>query len=127
MSRYHTPMRATWFLERPGFVRFMARELTAIFVLGYLVYLILWIRRLGQGPEAYAAAIESARHPAVIALHAIALVGAVYHSITWFNLTPRIMPMYLGEDRLPDGLAAMTMGYLPWVAMTALVMWRLLG
>ena len=104
----------------------MARELTAVFVLGYVIYLLLWLRQFGLGPEAYAAAIESGRSPLIIVMHVIALLGAMYHSITWFNLTPKIMPMYVGEDRLPDAMAAIMMGYLPWAGVTGIVMWGLL-
>ena len=54
-NRYQTPMPTLWFLQRPGYRRFMAREGTSILVVGYLVYLIIWLWRLGQGPEAWEA------------------------------------------------------------------------
>ena len=40
-GRYHRPHAWAWFLERPGYVRFMARELTGFFVAGYLVVLLV--------------------------------------------------------------------------------------
>ncbi len=52
------------------------------------------------------------------------IFGAVlYHSFTWFNLTPKIMPIYVAEEKVPDFWAAILMGYLPWAAVTAVVMW----
>ena len=123
-ARYQTPLLWSWFTQRRSYRLFMAREATSIFLAGYLVYLIVWIYRIGQGPEGLAAAIDSARHPLTVVMHILALVAALYHSITWFNLTPKIMPLYLGEDRVPDFWAAILLGYLPWTLFTFIVLWR---
>ncbi len=45
--------------------------------------------------------------------------------ITWFNLTPKIMPLYIGEDRVPDIWTAILMGYLPWTLCTFIILWRI--
>ncbi len=121
--RYQTPLPWSWFTQRPSYRRFMVREATSVFLAGYLVYLIVWIYRIGQGPEGLAEAIDSARHPFTVAMHIMALVAALYHSITWFNLTPKIMPLYIGEDRLPDFWAAILMGYLPWLVVSVILLW----
>ncbi len=125
-GRYQTPLTATWFLRRPGFRLFMIRELTSVFVAAYLVYLLIWIHRIGQGPRAYDAMIELTRHKVSVFLHSLAFGAALHHSTTWFNLTPKIMPMYIGEDRVPDAWAAFLMGYGPWAAITALLVWGVL-
>jgi fumarate reductase subunit C len=125
-TRYQTPMPATWFLQRPGYRRFMLREATAIILAAYLLYLLFWLYRLGQGPEAYEAMARAGRNPLVIVLHLVAFIAAVYHSITWFNLTPKIMPMYIAEERVPDAWAAIAMGYGPWLAASAFVIWGVL-
>ncbi len=122
-ARYQTPLPWSWFMQRRAYRRFMAREATSVFLAGYLVYLIVWIYRTGQGPEGLAAAIDSARHPLTVAMHILAFVAALYHSITWFNLTPKIMPLYIGEDRLPDFWSAILMGYVPWTAVSLIILW----
>ena len=122
-ERYQTPLPWSWFTQRRSYRLFMAREATSVFLAGYLVYLIVWIYRIGQGPEGLAAAIGSARSPFTVALHIVALAAALYHSITWFNLTPKIMPLYIGEDRLPDFWAAILMGYLPWLVVSVILLW----
>ncbi len=121
--RYGTPLRGDWFLSRPAFRFFMLREATAIFIALYLVFLLVWLRRLGGGPEAFASLQALIRHPVSWVLHAIIFGAALYHSITWFNLTPKIMPMYIGEDRVADTWAAIAMGYFPWIVVTAVVLW----
>ncbi len=60
-------------------------------------------------------------------MHILALAAALYHSITWFNLTPKIMPLYIGEDRVPDFWAAILMGYLPWTLITFIILWRIVS
>ncbi len=125
-NRYQTPLRPTWFLLRPGYRRFMAREGTAIIVAAYLLYLLLWLHQLGKGPEAFARLMEIARNPTIVILNGLAFAGVLYHSITWFNLTPKIMPLYVAEEKVSDFWAAILMGYLPWVAVTALVIWGVL-
>ncbi len=122
-ARYQTPLPWSWFTQRRSYRMFMAREATSVFLAGYLVYLIVWIYRIGQGPEGLAAAIDSARHPLTVAMHLLALVAALYHSITWFNLTPKIMPLYIGEDRVPNFWAAILMGYLPWIVVSVILLW----
>ena len=122
-QRYETPMPWNWFTSRRGYRLFMIREATSVFLGAYLIYLIFWVYRLGQGPETFAETIDAARHPLSVALHILALCAALYHSITWFNLTPKIMPMYIGEDRVPDVWAAVIMGYLPWIVVTVVILW----
>ena len=36
--------------------------------------------------------------------HVLALAFAVYHSVTWFNLTPKALPLQVGADFVPDGV-----------------------
>jgi len=38
-----------------------------------------------------------------VAFHVVALAFAAYHSITWFKLTPKALPLQLGEEFVPDG------------------------
>ena len=59
-------------------------------------------------------------------VHVLVLAAVLYHSFTWFNLTPRIMPLYVAEEKVSDVFAALIMGYVPWVAATALVLWGVL-
>jgi fumarate reductase subunit C len=58
-------------------------------------------------------------------LNAVALLLALYHTITWFNLAPRAMPVRFGGKRLPDWMVAAP-NYVAWVVMSAVIMWFLL-
>ena len=122
-GRYHRPHRWAWFLERPGYLRFMVRELTSFFVAGYLVVLLVTLCRLGAGEAVFAQWLQTLSTPVWVVAHAVALAAAVWHSVTWFSAVPQAMPIFIGEKRLPAPLAAVVMGYGPWLTVTAIIVW----
>ena len=125
-GQYHRPHRWAWFLERPGYVRFMIRELTSFFVAGYLIVFLVTLAKLGGGDAVFAEWVGTLSGPGWMVAHVVALVAAVWHSVTWFNVVPQAMPMYLGEDRVPAGVAAVLMGYGPWLTVSAVIVWWVL-
>ena len=127
MKPHVRPMIKTWFMHTPAYRLFMARELTAVFVAGYLVFLLFWLQSLGEGYESFDALLMRMRSPVSLAFHLLVFVPALYHSITWFNLTPKAMPVRLGEKRVPDVLVAIGGGYLPWIVVSGVLAWILLG
>ena len=126
MSPYHRPVPNTWWLKRKPYFLFMIREMTSVFVAGYCIFLLVLIYKLGQGPEAYGNLIAALKSPSSIALHLISLVFVLYHTITWFNLTPKILVLYRGEERIPQGLVAGTF-YIGCVVVSVIVAWLVLG
>ena len=124
--RYQTPMGSLWFLQRAGYRRFMAREMTAFALAVFLVYLLYWLRALGEGYSAYIEMVTLTRNPISVTVLGLVFGAMLYHSITWFNLTPKIMPMYVAEEKVPDMWAAIIMGYLPCAAVSAVVLWSVM-
>jgi len=124
--RYQTPMGPLWFLSRAGYRRFMAREMTAFALAVFLVYLLYWLRAIGDGYTAYVQMIQLTMNPLLVTALGLAFGAMLYHSITWFNLTPKIMPMYVAEEKVPDLWAAIIMGYLPCFAATAVILWSVM-
>ena len=126
MSPYRRPFPNTWWLKRRPYFLFMIRELTSVFVAGYCVFLLVFVYKLGRGAEEYASMIELIRSPLSIVLQCITLAFVLYHSVTWFNLTPKILVLRIGEERIPQFLVAGTF-YAGWIAVSALIAWLLLG
>jgi fumarate reductase subunit C len=112
-----------WFVKRPAYVRFMARELTAIAIGVYLLETLLLLYRFSLGQGAFVATLDQLTQPTVIAANTVLFLGAAWHSITWFNLTPKAMPVFLGANRVADAPVAIAMGYLPWIAVSAIIFW----
>lgn len=125
-GQYHRPHSWAWFLERPAYVRFMIRELTSVFVAGYLIVLVITLARVGGGEAAAAEWLQALSSTGWRVAHALALVAAIWHSITWFNAVPQAMPLFLGEDRVSAPIAAVLMGYGPWLTVTAVIVWAVL-
>ena len=123
---YIRPMPKTWFMQNTRYRLFMIRELTSVFISGYLVFLLVWLHRVSQGPQPFEAMVQATRSPLAIVLHLLAFAAALYHSVTWFNLTPQVMPVRIGEDCVPRPIVAVAMGYLPWLVLSGLIIWGVL-
>ena len=126
MSTYHSPVSNTWWLKRKPYILFMIRELTSVFVAGYCIFLMVLVYKLTQGADAYGNFMAALKSPISVVLHLITLVFVLYHTITWFNLTPKILVLYRGEDRIPQGLVAATF-YAGWVVVSIIITLLILG
>ena len=126
MSTYHRPVSNTWWLKRKPYILFMIRELTSVFVAGYCIFLLVLVYKLTQGAEAYDNLMAILKSPSSVALHLVTLSFVLYHTITWFNLTPKILVLYKGEERISQGLVAGTF-YAGWVVVSIIVTLLVLG
>ena len=126
MSTYLRPVPNTWWLKRKPYILFMIRELTSVFVAGYCIFLLVLVYKLAQGADTYGNLMVALKSPSSVALHLITLAFVLYHTITWFNLTPKILVLYRGEERIPQGLVAGTF-YIGWVVVSVIIAWLVLG
>ena len=101
---YVREMTYRWIFRHPRYVRYMAREFSCLFIGAWTLLAVWGLKQLAEGPAAWAAFLECLKSPASIVFHVLALGFAVYHSITWFNLTPQALPLQVGEEFLPDGV-----------------------
>ena len=126
MSTYHRPVSNTWWFKRKPYILFMIRELTSVFVAGYCIFLLVLVYKLTQGAEAYDNLMAILKSPSSVALHLVTLSFVLYHTITWFNLTPKILVLYRGEERIPQGLVAGVF-YAGWVVVSVIIVCVVLG
>lgn len=93
-----------WWKRDPYFVRYMAREVTAIFVAAYAVVLLVGLVRLSQGEAAYDAWLQALQTPLSLVFHLVVLAVFCYHTWSWFNIMPKTMPiMFVGGKRVQPG------------------------
>ena len=118
---YVRQMTFRWIFRHPRYVRYMVREFSCLFIGGWTLLAVWGLRSLAQGPEAYQAFLELLRTPASVLFHLLALGFAIYHSITWFNLTPKALPLQVGEAFVPDGVIAGA-HYVGWAAVSLVVL-----
>ena len=110
-----------WIFRHPRYLRYMAREFSCLFIGAWTLLLVWGLKGLAGGPEAWAAFLAVLKSPASIVFHVFALAFATYHSITWFNLTPKALPLQLGEEFVPDGVIA-GVHYAVWAVVSVAVL-----
>ena len=111
----------TWWIAQPRYIRYMAREVSCIFIGAYTAVITVGLVRLSEGAAAWGAFLEALQAPTSVALHLAALAFALYHTTTWFNVTPKAMPLQLGEVQLPGGVI-IGAHYAGWALVSALVL-----
>ena len=123
MSRmpYVRPITSEWIFRHPRYVRYMVREFSCLFIGGWTLLMVWGLKQLAEGPAAWAAFLELLRSPASIVFHLLALAFAIYHSVTWFNLTPKALPLQVGEGFVPDWVIAGA-HYAAWIVVSAFVL-----
>lgn len=117
---YRRRVSVWWWLESRPYASFVLRELTSVFVAAFAVVTLGLVRAVAQGPEAYARFLARLAMPTFLALHTVALVFLVFHSISWFNLAPRAMVVRIAGKRLPDAVVAGS-NYAAWLLLSAAV------
>jgi fumarate reductase subunit C len=58
--------------------------------------------------------------PVIVGMSVIGLFFLVFHTITWFNLTPRALPLRVRGKRVPEWLVAAP-NYTAWIVVSGLV------
>jgi fumarate reductase subunit C len=91
-----------WWLGQRRYTLYMIRELTCVFIGAYSILLVVGLLRLSQGQVAYEAFLAALQGPFWIVFHVLAITFALFHTVTWFGVAPKAMPLRLGEKEVPD-------------------------
>ena len=118
---YHRKMPATWWLTKQSYFLFMLRELSSVFIALFLVVYLCQLYQLSQGPEAYSAFAQKLASPGWVLFHLVALLFALYHSITWFQSSAVVLTLRIGERLISRPIVtALHVG--AWVMVSVLVL-----
>jgi len=118
---YVRPMPASWWLRQGRYVRYMIREATCLFIGLHALVLLVGVYRLSQGRAAFDAFLAALWSPAGQLMSAAIVLMAVVHSVTWFNLTPKAMVLWIGGKMAP-GWIIVGVHYGGWVVVSAAVL-----
>jgi len=124
MSRrpYVRPMKPGWWLGQRRYLVYMICELTSLFIGLYCALMGVGIFRLSQGRAAWDGFLAALSSPPGIVFQLICLAFATYHSTTWFDLTPKAMPLSVkGEPVSPKTIVAFHYGAWAVVSIVVLV------
>ena len=123
MSRrpYVRAVRRTWWLRQPRYVVYMIRELTSLFIGLYSAWLVIGLVRLAQGRTAWEAFLTATSSPPAVLFQLVCLAFAAYHSITWFAVTPKAMPLTL-QGKPVSGNVIVAGHYAAWALVSLVVL-----
>jgi fumarate reductase subunit C len=122
---YRERVSTWWWLGEWHYLKFILRELTSLSVAWFVVLTLFQLRAFSHGLAAYMRFTNRLDSPIMIFLNLIAFCFVMFHTITWFNLAPRAMPVRLGGKRVPEFLVAAP-NYVLWIVVSAFVAWLLL-
>ena len=97
MSRrpYVRPMKRTWFMDNPYYRNYMVRESSCVFDGLYAVNLFWGLIQLTKGAEAWQSWLAFQAHPLMILFTVVTLGMTIYHAVTYFDMTPRVLPQQI--------------------------------
>ena len=107
---YVRPMQG-WWRRDPFFVRYMAREFTALAVLAYAIVLTVGVVRLAQGEAAWNGWLDALQTPGSMLFHLVLLVAFFVHAKSWFEIMPKTMPMMFVGGRRVSAMAITRIGW----------------
>jgi fumarate reductase subunit C len=94
------PARYSWWLRRGRYLRYMMRELSSLFIGIFSMTMVWGLFRLSQGEEAFLLWTNMLWSYSV-GLFVVTLLFALYHSYSWFIVTPKAMPMTIAGKKVP--------------------------
>ena len=125
--RWYRPAVSTyWWLGRGTYVAFILREMSAIFVAWFVVYLLMLLHAVSQGTESYQQFLDWSAGVGILILNVVTLIFVLIHAVTWFNLAPQAMAVRVGGKRVPDVLISSS-NYAAWALVSAFLVWILIG
>jgi len=116
-----------WWLKNTFYKKYMIREATSIFAAIYALILLEGLMALASSATAWNDWLAAMRNPLVVVFHLLILAAAVYHTITWFAVAPKVAPIiFIGKQKVPAvaitalqyAIAAILYLTLLWVALS---------
>ncbi|RLA03248.1 MAG: fumarate reductase subunit C [Gammaproteobacteria bacterium] len=95
--------RFSWWLSKKNYFSYMMRELSSLFI-GIFSLIMVWgLYQFSQGEAAYNAWSNNLWSNLTV-LSVLSFCFAVYHSFTWFVVTPKAMPLKFAGKRIPGSI-----------------------
>ena len=103
-KKYVRPMTATWWQKLDFYKAYMVREATSIFAVWFCIVLLYGVLCLARNPVPGLGIVDFIgflRNPIVVFLNIITLIATLYHTATYFVMTPKVMNIIVKNERLP--------------------------
>ena len=123
---YRPRMRHWWWLYHRNYFLFMIRELSAVFVALFVLIYLVGIYRLSQGEEPYRLYLSSLQTPLAKVLSVVILLFCLYHTLSWFHLTPMVMVVRIGQ-KVIHPMVVLIANYLSWILISLVLFYLLVA
>ena len=114
--------KTRWYFRHPRYLRYMSREITCIFIGAFALLLLCALGRLADGQSAYESFVAALQGPWGIFGLLVVLIFAVHNATSWFNVTPKALPVQIGEEFLP-GKFIVAAHYAVWFVVSLAVLY----
>ncbi len=112
----------SWYLGRKRDIHHMLNEVSSLFIGSYALLLLWGLKALSEGEAAYSLFLQGLTSPVSIGLHWLMLAFTLLHSISWFSVTPKAMPVQIGENFLPGYFIAAG-HYVAWFCISLFILY----
>jgi fumarate reductase subunit C len=99
----------------------MVREMTSLFIGIYSAVLAMGLVSLTQGRSAWESYLTILSSRPGVLLQLVCLLFATYHSVTWFALTPKAMPLMV-RGRPVSATTIVRFHHVAWLAVSLAVL-----
>jgi len=99
----------------------MVREFTSLFIGIYSAVLVMGLVSLAQGQSAWDSFLITLSSTPGVLVQLVCLLFATYHSVTWFALTPKAMPVMVRGQPVSAKII-IRIHYAVWVAVSLVVL-----
>jgi fumarate reductase subunit C len=114
--------KTRWYFKHPRYLRYMSREVTCVFIGAFALLLLCTVERLSEVRAAYESFIAAITGPWSAFGLLVVLAFALHNTTSWFNVTPKAMPVQIGEDFLP-GKFIVGAHYAAWLIASLLILY----
>ncbi len=113
--------KTSWYFKHPRYLRYMSREITCIFIGAFALLLLCAVERLSEGKAQYEAFLAALTGAWSVWWLFVILAFAVHNATSWFNVTPKALPVQIGEEFLP-GKYIVAAHYLAWLIASLVIL-----
>jgi fumarate reductase subunit C len=110
-----------WYLKHPRYMRYMSREITCVFIGAFALLMVCTLDRLAAGEAAFNSYMAALKGPGSFISLLLIFFFATYNATNWFNVTPKAMPVQIGEEFLA-GKYIVGAHYAVWVIASLVVL-----
>jgi len=97
---YVREMQANWWQRSPFYRFYMLREGTSVPAVWFSILLLAGIFSLRNGAESWSGFVHFLQNPVVMLINLIALLAALLHTKTWFELAPKASIIIVKDKKI---------------------------